>query len=55
MNVVLIEHPDKNNEIELSQHRFMKEKSCLSNLHKFFEVVTARTNKGEIYRRLSIK
>ena len=43
----IAEHLESSGRIRQSQHRFMKGKSCLTNLLEFFEGVTSRVDKGE--------
>eukprot|EP00061_Rhincodon_typus_P015424 g43086.t1 len=43
----IAEYVEVHGKIELSQHSFIKGKSCLTNLLKFFDKVTNKLDKGE--------
>jgi len=44
----MIEHLVQNNLLNKSQHRFMSQRSCLTNLLEFLEYVTEAVDHGEL-------
>ncbi len=43
----IVDHLDVNKLINGSQHGFMKNKSCLTNLLEFFEVISSAVDEGK--------